>query len=166
MDRVRTCSVLVAYDGTARAERLLRCALAHCAQCRARLGVAIVPPPYAMVALPWAGASILQPCDESRRELLKRIPADVSVRFVVCSYPIGTRQVAELARRLECDSVLLPQRGMRLRLAERALTRLGLGVLNRYLDAPRPSSRGHFQRLARPRHRSLSRRTPVARATQ
>ena len=156
-------SVLVPYDGTARSEWALTCAVEHCLQSRARLGIAFIPPCYALAASPWASAALFQPGDDARRAILRKIPDRVSVRFLVCGHPAGVRDLAHFARRLDCDSVLLPLRGLRLRRAERALAKAGLEVLNGHLDPFGPGVGGRFGgRQAR----WWLRRARAARATQ
>ena len=123
-------SVLVIYDGTSRAERTLSYAVEHCQRVHGRLGIAVVPPWYALASSPWAGAVLIHTRAAARREALRSVPDDVPVRFVASNYPLGPRDVPGLAQRLGCDLALLPFGGLRRRRAERLLAKAGVGVLS------------------------------------
>jgi hypothetical protein len=61
--------------------------------------------------------------------LLRQLPDDISVKFLSCPHPAGMVQIAEFAKRLACDSVVLPYSGWRARRAARILARHGVAVL-------------------------------------
>jgi hypothetical protein len=69
---------------------------------------------------------------DDRDRLLHQLPSDVSVKFLASPHPASVSELAEFARRLDCDSVLLPYSGWRARRAARVLARHGIEVL---LDA-------------------------------
>jgi hypothetical protein len=134
-------SVLLPYDCTRSSEHALLCAVAYCRESRARLGIAITPPWFMSFASPWVTVppNMVLPCHATAREMLSRVPPDAPFTFLISHYPAGVPQIAEFARRLDCDSVLLPLGGWRLRRATRALGKLGLPVLNDQVDPIRPS---------------------------
>jgi nucleotide-binding universal stress UspA family protein len=155
-------AILVPYDGSHRSEQALECAVALCRDTRARLGLAIIRHHVVVFASPWV--CVASPvCErETCNGLLRRLPDDVSVRFLSWPYPAGARDIAEFASRLDCDAVLLPYRGWRARQARRLLSRRGLSVLalDDGVQASRPSKHARW-RKSRPAD-ALARALPVA----
>jgi len=134
---VTSRAILVPYDGTGRAELALEAAIVRCRESRARLGLSMTAPWFATVGAPWLSIpALLTPDLESAKRVLGRIPDDVLVRFLLWPYPAGGREIAQFARRLDCDSVLLPFRGSRARHIKRTLSRRGLQILEAGPAAP------------------------------
>jgi hypothetical protein len=101
-----------------------------CCSSGARLGLAMIQPAVFVSPSPWVCVIVTprwEPDDCSR--LLRGLPTDVSVKFLSSPYPAGISEIAEFARRLDCDSVLLPYSGRRARRAARVLARHGIEVL-------------------------------------
>ena len=121
--------IFVPYDGSARAERALAHASSFCRSSGARLGIAVMQPRIACFASPWVhvpGVVVSQ--RHVCGPVLRRIPPDVSVRFLFSPFPTGLSQVAEFAKRLECEAVLVPHRGRAGRRTAKALSKHGLAV--------------------------------------
>jgi nucleotide-binding universal stress UspA family protein len=126
--------VLVAHDGSRRSDQTLADAVELCRGSRARLGLALIQPWVYTVQAAWV--CIVMPPSWERVDcdrLLHRLPSDVSVKFLSSPHPAGVSEIAEFARRLDCDSVLLPYSGWRARRAARVLARHGIEVL---VDVP------------------------------
>jgi nucleotide-binding universal stress UspA family protein len=133
-------AVLVPHDGSARAERALAHAVELCRETRACLGLVVIRRVLMLNApLVCVAAPISE--EDTCNALLRRLPDDISVRFLSCTYPASIAHIAEFARRLECDSVVLPYSGWRTRRAARVLARHGVAVLLEAdgLPSPRPS---------------------------
>jgi hypothetical protein len=122
-----------------------------CRETRACLGLMVI---HRVVLLTAPLVCVAAPSSErdTCNGLLRRLPDDISVRFLLCPYPAGMGHIAEFAKRLDCDSVVLPYSGWRARRAARILARHGVAVL---LDADRLPS-------PRPRHRTSRPGDPLA----
>jgi nucleotide-binding universal stress UspA family protein len=133
----------VPYDGSRRAERTLAHAVELCRDANARLGLAVIWPRFLVFDSPWVCVAAPIQERDTCNDLLRRLPDDLSVTFLSWPHPAGVREIAEFARRLDCDSVLLAYSGRRARRAARILARSDVAVL---LDAdgvrpPRPRRR-------------------------
>jgi nucleotide-binding universal stress UspA family protein len=121
--------ILVPYDGSARAERALAFASSFCRSSRACLGIAVLQPRIVAFASPWVHVpGVVFSQREACGPVLRRVPQDVSVRFLFSPIPAGASQIADFARRLGCDAVLVPQRGRAGRRMAKALSKRGLTV--------------------------------------
>jgi nucleotide-binding universal stress UspA family protein len=122
-------AILVVYDGSQRAERAVADAVELCRDTNACLGLAVIRQRVVVFSSPWV--CVATPISERNtcNGLLRRLPDDISVRFLSWPYPAGMRQIAELAKRLDCDWVLLPYSGWRARRAGRILARSDVAVL-------------------------------------
>ena len=156
-------AIFVSYDGSRRSRQALVCAIELCRDTRALLGIAVIRPH--VVGFGWPGSCTAAFVSEQTvcREALALVPDDVSVRFLAHSHPVGIRDIAEFARRLGCESVILPDRRFGARRAARLLGRAGLALLVepsaartrqrrwlRFMPSPTPPAR-----------RPLSRAEPV-----
>jgi hypothetical protein len=122
-------AVLVSYDASRRAQRTLADAIELCRDTGARLGVAVVRQREVVFVSPWVFPPP-PPCQpDACGDLLRRLPDDLSVTYLSSDYPAGMREIAEFAKRLDCECVLLPYSGWRARRATRVLARRGLAVL-------------------------------------
>lgn len=122
-------AVLVVYDGSRRAERVLAHGLALCRDTRARLGLALIQERVVLLNSPWVCVAASVHDGDVCDGVLRRLPDDLSVSFLSSSRPTGVREIAEFAKRLDCDSVLLPYSGWRARRAARILARGDVAVL-------------------------------------
>jgi nucleotide-binding universal stress UspA family protein len=119
----------VPYDGSTRSERALARVGPLCRTTGALMGIAVVQPRWCAFASPWVHVpGIVVSEREMCSHVLRQVPPDVSVRFLVSPYPAGVSQIAAFAKRLACDSVFLPHRGRSGRRLGRALARRGLSV--------------------------------------
>jgi hypothetical protein len=133
--RVGSCSVLVQYCCTGRSEEALARAVAYCVRSHARLGIAVTAPWFAHMGMPWMVAPhAVVPTAQTCRYVLRKVPDELPVKFLLWPHPAGLAEIADFARRLQCDSVLLPMRGWRLRHAARVLSRSGLLALDAELE--------------------------------
>jgi hypothetical protein len=157
-ERTAPRAVLVPHDGSVRAERALARAVELCRETRACLGLMVI---YRVVLINAPQMCVAAPISErdTCNALLRRLPDDISVRFLSCLYPVGMGHIAEVAKRLDCDSVLLPYSGWRAHRAARILARHGVAVL---LDADRLPSASQ-SRQESDRVRSLDAGSVVAR---
>jgi hypothetical protein len=102
------------------------------------LGLALIEPWVYTAQSPWVCIVVpprWEPDDRAR--LLRRLPGDVSVKFLSSPQPAGMSEIAAFATRLDCDSVLLPYSGWRARraaqvLARHGVTGIGLGLSARW----------------------------------
>jgi nucleotide-binding universal stress UspA family protein len=129
--RAKPLGVLVPHDGSRQADRALAHAVELCLETHARLGLALIQPRVVLIQSPWV-CVVVTPIWErdACNRLLRRLPGDISVSFVSSPYSAGLREIAGFAKRLQCDSVLLPYSGSRARLAARILARRGVAVLS------------------------------------
>lgn len=121
-------AIFVPYDGSRRAQQALARAVELCRDTSAHLGVAVCR--RQIVGCGWPGPCAVSVITEQElsTDLLRRVPDDISLRFLGCTAPLGSRGIAELATRLECDTVVLPGRGIRTRAVARTLARSGFRV--------------------------------------
>jgi hypothetical protein len=143
----RPRAVLVPYDGSRGAERALSHAVELCCDANARLGLAVIWPRFLLFDSPWA--CIAAPIHErdTCNDVLRRLPDGLPVTFLSWPHPAGVRDIAEFAKRLDCDSVLLAYSGRRARRAARILARHDVAVL---LDADGVQPRRPRRRAIRP----------------
>jgi hypothetical protein len=124
-------SLLVQYCCTGRSEDALARAVAYCRRSHARLGIAVTAPWFAHLGMPWMVAPhAVVPTAQTCRYVLREVPDDLPVKFLLWPHPAGLAEIADFAQRLDCDSVLMPLRGWRLRHAARALSKSGLLTLD------------------------------------